>query len=311
MHPPDELMTDVALPALRRLVAARLRGEGASQGRISSLLGVTQASVSMYLARGLDSAYKDLEKLSVTREEADRYAAILAEDLKQSPAYAVETLTSIWRALLGRGSVCPAHRALYPVLATCDVCMQGHRAGGGSRDPSAIESVARAVHGLEGMPGFAAVMPEVSVNVAYAPQGSESTEDVVAVPGRIVRVRGSARASLPPEFGASTHLAKVLLVVKSRFPELRAAMNLRYDAKMAKAVSRLGIRAAKVGGEYPAGTDDPVVGAVARVLETSKRVSAIVDEGGRGTEPSLYLFARDPGSLVGLASRVAAAYSAT
>jgi predicted transcriptional regulator len=43
------MMVESFLPAMRMLVTRRLREEGFSQGKIASLLGLTQASVSLYL----------------------------------------------------------------------------------------------------------------------------------------------------------------------------------------------------------------------------------------------------------------------
>ncbi len=46
------MMVDSFLPAMREAVAKRLSEEGLSQGKIAGLLGVTQASVSLYLKSG-------------------------------------------------------------------------------------------------------------------------------------------------------------------------------------------------------------------------------------------------------------------
>ncbi|HYB45311.1 MAG TPA: thiamine-phosphate synthase family protein, partial [Nitrososphaerales archaeon] len=177
MQPPDELMVQVFLPAMRQLVARELRSQGLSQSRISSMLGVTQASVSLYLSSKPERAYSDLESLSVQREEADRNATLLAEDVKRSPVYGVETLGSLWRGMLGRGRVCEAHRRVYPSLSQCDVCVKEY--GERERDAAgAIDQVAAAVRMLESSQSLVSVMPEVSVNLAYAPPGAASAEDV-------------------------------------------------------------------------------------------------------------------------------------
>ena len=79
MQPPDELMVDIFLPAMRHLLASKLRSEGFSQNAISRMLGVTQASVSLYLSSGESKAYGSLSELSVGASDADGYAALLAE----------------------------------------------------------------------------------------------------------------------------------------------------------------------------------------------------------------------------------------
>lgn len=310
MQPPDELMVEVFLPAMRQLVARELRSQGLSQNRISSMLGVTQASVSLYLSSKPEKAYEELATLAVRRDEADRSATVLAEDVKRSAVYGVETLGSLWRGMLGSGAVCDAHRRLYPSLSQCDVCVRayGQREG---EQAEAISQVSDAVRLLESSHAFVSVMPEVSVNIAYAPPGSSSPEDVVAVPGRIVRVKGRARATLPPEFGASRHIAGVLLLAMNRRPGTAACLNIRYDARMRRVLRRLGVRTLEIGEYQGAASEDRTLAALASRLASSRSAfDAVVDLGGRGVEPNLYLFGRSAGEVASLAIRVARLYSA-
>lgn len=310
MQPPDELMSQVFLPSMRQLVALRLRSEGLSQNKIADLLGTTQASVSMYLKSDRERAYMSLSRLSVPKPEADRYAVQLASAATQSAVEGVRSLNTIWTDLLGRGSVCPAHREMYHSLSNCDVCIQfyGKRNEARSR---AISEVADAVRILEGSQKFVTVMPEVSVNVACVVGDATSPADVVAIPGRIVRVRDRARAMLPPEAGASAHMARVLLLVRTRHPEFRACMNLRYDLKMAKELRRGGLKTLAMGRYTRLSSEDPTVDALARRLRSStEEFDAVVDEGGSGIEPNVYLFSKGARELAELAIRLAKAYSA-
>ncbi len=165
MQPPDELMVQEFLPAIRQLVAKELRVQGFSQNKISAMLGVTQASVSLYLSSETKKAYSTLTVFGVPREESDTYAALLAEDVKRSPVDAVPTLTTLWTGLLGSGSVCTRHREQYPSLSDCDVCIKEY----GRDDPDrsgTISEVVEAVRSLESSATFVNVMPEVSVNIA-------------------------------------------------------------------------------------------------------------------------------------------------
>jgi XRE family transcriptional regulator, thiamine biosynthesis regulator len=313
MHPPCEMMVDSFLPSMRALVARRLKEDGLSQGKIASLLGLTQASVSSYLSTLPGKQATTLSGFGVTSEEAERYAALLAEDLKSNPTYAVATLYSIWSRIIGGGGACGLHRGEYPFLATCEVCMKvfgpekGHAEG-------AVEHVEGALRSIEGSSLFVRVMPEISVNVAYAPEGAKTAEDVVAIPGRIVRVRGQARAFMRPEYGASTHLAAILLEVERRHPALRAAINLRYDERMSKVLARLRVKHLTIGREYPRGSPDKVLGALRARLSAAGgagEFEAVVDLGGEGVEPSLYLFAEDAAKVVGKSLALARAYASS
>lgn len=303
-------MTQEFLPALRHLVSRELRAQGFSQNRISSMLGVTQASVSLYLSSNNDKSYSVLSGLSLSVEESDRYAALLAEDAKRNAVDAVGTLGMVWTELLGRGDVCARHRSLYPVLADCDICIRKY-----GKDRSAfseaVSEVAEAVRRLEASQDFASVMPEVSVNIALAVGEAESAAEVVAVPGRIVRVKGRPKAILPPEPGASRHLSKVLILVRTIRPELRACVNLRYDRKMAAVLKKLRLRALKIGGYPPSAPGDPTIQALEKRLSSvDEGFDVLVDVGENGVEPNVYLFAASAARVTDIALRVSQAYSA-
>src|SRR5437667_2703482 len=114
-------MMEAFLPSMRALVARRLSEEGDSQGKISRLLGITQASVSNYLSSDLHEVHSKLSSIGITPEEGERYGSLLAEDVKKNPVYADSTVYSIWSNLLGQGIMCGSHREAYPFLAECDV----------------------------------------------------------------------------------------------------------------------------------------------------------------------------------------------
>jgi XRE family transcriptional regulator, thiamine biosynthesis regulator len=309
MQPPDEMMTSTFLPAIRHLVAVRLRSRGLSQNKISSLMGVTQASVSLYLSSDPGRAYGALSKFSVSRSRADRDSALLADDLVRDPVHGIGTLDRIWTGLLGSGAACAVHREMYPSLLDCDYCIREY----GTRQGSVAEvvsEVAEAARLLEDSPEFIKIMPEVSVNIACATPGASTPADIVAIPGRIVRVKGRARAMLPPEAGASAHMSRVLLLARRRRPRLRACINVRYDRHMARALKKNGMETMVIG-DYPRGSDDPTSDALERKLASSgDGFDAIVDEGGAGIEPNLYLFANGSREVVELALKLAKLYSA-
>jgi XRE family transcriptional regulator, thiamine biosynthesis regulator len=308
MHPPCEMMVESFLPAMREAVAKRLSEEGFSQGKIASLLGVTQASVSLYL-KSEGRSTELLRRLEIPEEEGRLYASLLAEDLKKNPIYAVSTLYSLWSDALGRGSMCQAHRSRYPQLAQCEVCIKtfgGHE----TRSGDAIEHVMESVRMVEGSSAFVRIMPEVSVNIAYAPEGASSVQEIVAVPGRIVKVRGTPRSFMRPEYGASTHVANVLLAMMTYDRSIRASMNVRYDQKMRRSLIKMKIRPLLLD-EASVKRDSEMIGPLRAALKRAVGPwAAVIDPGAPGLEPGLYLFAHDAVEVVQLGLRVARAYAA-
>ena len=287
-----------------------MESQGYSQSQIAKLLGITQASVSKYLASGSEKAYAALKSLSVRAEDADGYASVLAEDVKDGLVRGTGTILSLWTSLLARGSVCSAHRAEHPELADCEVCMDLYGANRGGLSES-VRMVSEGVRILERSDTFASVMPEVSVNLAYVPEGGDTLEEVVAVPGRIVRVLGSPRAVLAPELGASKHMARVLLFAASKVPRYRSVVNLKFDRRIEKSLTRLGLRVVKTSGAYQEGTEDPSAEAIGRAVVKAKGgFDAVIDVGGRRVEPNLYLFSETPKQVAELAVRISMFYSA-
>lgn len=302
MHPPCEMMVESFLPAMRERVARKLADEGWSQGKIASVLGVTQASVSLYL-RSEERSKVLLNRLGISDEQAALYTSLLAEDLRKDRLYALNTLYSLWSDALGRGALCAAHREAHPSLAQCSMCLVkfGPEVAPGK---DAIESVASAVRLLEGSSVFVRVMPEVSVNIAYAPAGARSAEDVVAVPGRIVKVRGLPRSFMRPEYGASTYLAGVLLATLPVNGSKRAAMNIRYDAKVKRILGKLRAQTLYVKGGLTFAED------LREALRgTAGPFDAVVDPGGPASEPGTYLFADDPTGVAEAGLRIARSYA--
>ena len=310
VQPPDELMTQWFLPAMRQLVALRLRSEGLSQSKISALLGITQASVSMYLSSGPRKAISTLAKFSLAPEEADGYSAVLAEDVKRDPVGGVRTLNSLWTGILGSGAACESHRQMYPFLDGCDFCIKEYAYRGSIRS-KVLAEVAEAVKMLEASMTFVSVMPEVSVNIACSDGGADPT-GIVAIPGRIVKVRGRAKAMLPPEPGASIHLSRILSLVRRSKPDLRACINLRYDRKMDRVLKSLGFKVLAIIGERGEKAGDPTAEALETALDRSHEdFDTVVDRGGSGIEPNVYLFSRGAKDAAAVAIRVSKKYSSS
>lgn len=81
---------------------------------------------------------------------------------------------------------------------------------------------------LKGVEGIEKLVPEVGMNIAYASLYPIDKNDFVAIPGRIRRLPTDGISISTPEYGGSDHLARYLLSIQNRFPEVRVAMNIRF-----------------------------------------------------------------------------------
>ncbi len=84
------------------------------------------------------------------------------------------------------------------------------------------------------------IIPEIQSNFVYALPYAGETGDVAAIPGRMVRVGEDARTLYDPEFGASSHVARVILTVMRYDSEYRSAMDIRFSEDIVKICRDLG-----------------------------------------------------------------------
>ena len=96
--------------------------------------------------------------------------------------------------------------------------------------------LAEAVAMLEGCREFSALVPEVRVNIVYAPEGAEDPDQVLGVDGRITVVAGMPKASGPIRAGVSDHMARLVIETSRHDPAIRAGLNFRWNEAISEHV---------------------------------------------------------------------------
>ena len=74
------------------------------------------------------------------------------------------------------------------------------------------------------------LIPEVGSNIAYALPAARDPGQVAAVQGRIVRLSGRPHPVGEVSFGASDHVARIVLTAMRFDPQVRCAANIAYAA---------------------------------------------------------------------------------
>lgn len=105
-----------------------------------------------------------------------------------------------------------------------------------------LEDLSRAVKMLESSK-IAKLIPEVGSNIVMAlPKPyANSVSDVAGIPGRFIKIGDGILAIKGPEFGASSHIARIVLKVMEYGAEWRAAMNIKYSNEIIEACKSLGL----------------------------------------------------------------------
>lgn len=101
-----------------------------------------------------------------------------------------------------------------------------------SQEDEVLGNLVQAVDLLENSPSFANAMPEIRTNIAYAMPFAREKPKVAAIKGRITIIDGKAKACGYPSFGASSHLARLVVTLMEKDPNKRAAINLKYEKEM-------------------------------------------------------------------------------
>lgn len=83
------------------------------------------------------------------------------------------------------------------------------------------------------------LIPEVQSNFGLALPFAKDYNDIIAIPGRIIRFGDDIRTLSSPRFGASRHVANIILTVLKYDPEKRAVMNICYSKEAVDACKKL------------------------------------------------------------------------
>jgi hydroxymethylpyrimidine/phosphomethylpyrimidine kinase len=92
-------------------------------------------------------------------------------------------------------------------------------------------SLQRAIEMIEATPNFGKLIPETQSNLAYSISEPSGIDDIMAVKGRIVKVGDNARPVSSLKFGVSNHIAAAILGYMKFRPNMRSAMNIKYNSR--------------------------------------------------------------------------------
>ncbi|ASJ05293.1 thiamine-phosphate synthase family protein [Thermococcus barossii] len=286
MRTPSVYIAEELMPFLRAKIAERLYSEGMKQSQIAEYLGITQAMVSKYLsgrykvppaevAGKLDEVASEVSRFILFGGHRDEAVLLVARRLFE--LFQSGFLCSFYAEYAGVSE--DACRSLFAVRP-----LRGE----------ILEVLNMALNELIKNERFPELIPEVRSNFAYALPSPKGIEDVAAIPGRITAVKGKAFA-LPPEFGASEFTARILVRLAGIRPEIRSVLNIRYGHDIEAALRAAGFRIAtvKTGGL----SEDEAVRVIADVFRKDS-YDAVIDVGGFGVEPLVYIFGETPFEVV-------------
>lgn len=142
------------------------------------------------------------------------------------------------------------------------------------------------------------LIPEVGMNVAYARAGATAPGEVAAVEGRIVRKGNEVFPVGEVKFGASDHVARIVLTAMKYDQGMRAAANIRYNDRFIEVLDMMPLEIRSFDrAREPAGVSTMDWG-VASCCGEDDVPDIIYDKGGVGKEPMIRILGEDPASVV-------------
>ncbi len=145
------------------------------------------------------------------------------------------------------------------------------------------------------------LVPEVGMNVVGATPFAERPEEAAAVEGRITRTFTGVHPNRGVRFGASSHVARFLLSARESRPELRFAVNCRFNAEIEAAIESLGWPVGEYDREAePESPDAPTSGTMGwgatqafSAADGERPPVAVLDRGAVGKEAITKIVAPD------------------
>lgn len=181
-----------------------------------------------------------------------------------------------------------------------------------------IGNLCLAVERLQRCREFSMLMPEVRVNIVYALPGAGKSIEAAAIDGRITVVNGFPRASGLPKWGASDHMARLIMEARKYNPEVNAGINFKCNDDIVKVVKKYArtkklafgwIDRTREPGEVSKADGKSMPWKIKQLAGRSGRVPDLFYEGdGWGKEPLFVALGNDAVSVVRTAIEIARLY---
>ncbi len=140
------------------------------------------------------------------------------------------------------------------------------------------------------------IIPEVGINIGYALRNAKNKNNICALDGRITK----AKTYGTPKFGASKHIASIILTAMKYDRNKRSAMNIRYSEEIVKRFEEKGFLVSYFEREKEPDQERSTMEWGTKIaIERLGRVPDVIwDKGGHGKEPMIRVIGNDPFDLV-------------
>jgi len=141
---------------------------------------------------------------------------------------------------------------------------------------------------------LSSIIPQVGTNLVYSKDEAETIKEVAGLTGRIVNAMGKPLCCGEIKYGASIHLAGVVLEAKKIDPSIRSAINIKHTDSIFKKLEKMGLKV-KVLPSKISGKGCPVTVYIRKFQELFE---VYIHPGDFGVEPTTTIIGKHPQELV-------------
>jgi hydroxymethylpyrimidine kinase / phosphomethylpyrimidine kinase / thiamine-phosphate diphosphorylase len=167
-----------------------------------------------------------------------------------------------------------------------------------------------AINDFQNFKNIYSIIPECQTNFVYAKEKIKTIKDILGVSGRIVKTGKDVVVAGGLEYGGSKHVASALLEVSKKFPQMRSAVNVKYDPILIDTCLKKGL----LVKSYDRSKEPPNVkrkenksiswGIKQSIKNSNIPPDIIFHKGDVGKEPMIMIFGRDPKGVIEKISKI-------
>ena len=146
------------------------------------------------------------------------------------------------------------------------------------------------------------IIPECQTNFVFSKNKPKNIKDVLGISGRLVKSGDNVIQAGELELGGSQHVATALIEVSKKFPDIRSAINIKYEPKLITKAKKckmtvLSYNRKKETKNSKLKENSSISWGVSSCLR-SKMPDIIYHKGDLGKEPMIILFGNTPKEVV-------------
>ena len=153
-------------------------------------------------------------------------------------------------------------------------------------------------------------IPECQTNFVFSKTNPKSIKDVLGISGRIVKTGNNVRRVGDLAYGGSKHVATALITMNKKYPEIRSAINLKYNEETISKLRKIKL----VISSYDRSTEPEKIktkegssiewGIKYAIKKLEKPPDVIYHKGDFGKEPMIIIFAKTPALIIEKVSKL-------